>query len=102
MTNETVQPESADQKEADTVERARVTAHVIAALSGVLKQELPDADENTRLFDDLGLDSTSVLELLMLIEDEMAVEFDTDTLEQRHFESVGSLAGYVVEQSAGS
>ncbi|WP_330240995.1 acyl carrier protein [Streptomyces sp. NBC_00525] len=101
MTHETIEP-PATAAASSGAEPDRITAHIIAALTQVLKRDLPEANGDTRLFDDLGLDSTSVLELLMAIEDELSLEFDTDTLEQHHFESVGSLAGYVVEQSAGS
>ena len=68
---------------------------VVRALSRVLGRELPDVTAQTRLFEELSLDSTSVLELLMAIEDDLGVEFDPEGLEQRHFESVGSLSDYV-------
>jgi acyl carrier protein len=68
---------------------------VVRALSRVLSRELPDVTADTRLFDELDLDSTSVLELLMAIEDDIGVEFDPDGLEQHHFATVGSLSSYV-------
>jgi acyl carrier protein len=80
------------------IERSAITSAIAGALSAMLGKDSSEIHEPTRLFDDLGLDSTSVLELLMRLEDELPVEFDTDTLEQRHFETVGSLADYVVEQ----
>ncbi|MGW4892743.1 acyl carrier protein [Kitasatospora sp. NPDC004240] len=81
------------------LDRTVVVARIAESLGEVLKRELDTADESPRLFDDLGLDSTSVLELLMRLEDELDVEFDTDSLEQRHFETVGTLADYVIEQA---
>jgi acyl carrier protein len=71
---------------------------ITAALARVLKVEAASLGESTRLFDDLGLDSTTVLELLMELEDDLAVEFDPDTLEQRHFETVATLATLVAQQ----
>ncbi len=53
----------------------------------------------TRLFDDLDLDSTSVLGLLMALEDSLDMEVDPESLEQHHLETVGSLTDFVVEHS---
>ncbi len=82
------------------LDRATVVSAVITALAQVLKREPDSIAEQTRLLDDLGLDSTNVLELLMNLEDQLGLEFDSDTLEQRHFESVDTLAGYIIEQGA--
>ncbi|MHC0433715.1 acyl carrier protein [Streptomyces sp. O3] len=70
---------------------------LIEALSEVLGEPLPDATEHTRLFDELHLDSTSVLTLLMTLEDTLGLEVDPESLEQHHLETVGALAGYVTE-----
>lgn len=73
-------------------------AAITTAVARVLKRDPAGIEAGTRLFDDLGLDSTSVLELLMELEGELDVEFDADTLEQHHFATVESLAGYVQSQ----
>ena len=73
----------------------RIEAGIVAALSQVLNRELTDVSADTRLFEDLNLDSTSVLELLMVIEEDLGCEFDPDTLDQSHFVTIGTLAGYV-------
>ncbi|WP_395105046.1 acyl carrier protein [Actinomadura sp. SCN-SB] len=72
-----------------------IVRSVIEALAEVLNRELPDADSGTRLFEDLSLDSTAVLELLMAVESRLGVEFDPDTFEQDHFATVGSLSAYI-------
>ncbi|MFV2102043.1 acyl carrier protein [Micromonospora sp. LOL_024] len=74
-----------------------VVASVRAALAAVLKRDAATITPDTRLFDDLGLDSTSVLELLLELENEIGAEFDPDDLEQRHFETVTTLSEYVTE-----
>ncbi|MFE6235997.1 acyl carrier protein [Cellulosimicrobium sp. NPDC057862] len=79
--------------------RERVVGAVVEALSSVLGRPLPDVTEATRLFDDLDLDSTSVLGLLMALEDSLDMEVDPESLEQHHLESVGSLTDFVVEHS---
>ncbi|MEE3918891.1 acyl carrier protein [Micromonospora sp. BRA006-A] len=71
---------------------------MIDAVVAVLNRDSVQVTEQTRLMDELGLDSTNVLELLMHIEDRLNVVIDSDTLEQHHFESVATLADYVIEQ----
>lgn len=70
-------------------------AAVIAALEDVLGRDLTGVTEETRLFDDLSLDSTSVLGLLMALEDSLDMMVDPENLEQSHLETVGSLAAFV-------
>ena len=72
---------------------------VVRALSKVLGRDLHGVTAQTRLFEELNLDSTSVLELLMAIEEDLEVEFDPDGLKQEHFASVGSLSDYVRDAS---
>ncbi|MFI5776801.1 acyl carrier protein [Nocardia sp. NPDC051570] len=81
--------------------QAVLTDKVVTILAGMVKLAPDSLEWGMRLFDDLGLDSTSALELLMRIEDETGIEFDDDTLEQQHFETVGSLVGYTLEQLEG-
>jgi acyl carrier protein len=73
----------------------QVLGHVTTALAEITQQEADKIGPDTRLFDELGLDSTGMLELLMRIEESVGVEFDTDTLEQSHLETAGSLTAYV-------
>lgn len=80
--------------------REQITDEILAALRVVLGTELAGAAEDTRLFEDLGLDSTTVLELLMTVEDRLGVELDAESLEQRHFSTVGTLSGFVYGQLA--
>lgn len=80
--------------------RTEIQTRVIEALSNVVGRELTDITDDTRLFDDLNLDSTSVLGLLMELEDAAEVEVDPDELEQHHLETVGSLTDFVTAQMA--
>jgi acyl carrier protein len=70
-------------------------ATIVAALGEVLKRDTSAVTGETRLFDELGLDSTSVLELLLELEGELGIEFDADTLEQGHFATVDTLTAYL-------
>jgi acyl carrier protein len=82
--------------------REQVTDQILEALRKVLGTELVDAAEDTRLFEDVGLDSTTVLELLMAVEDRLGVELDAESLEQHHFSTVGTLCSFVCGQLAES
>jgi acyl carrier protein len=75
--------------------RAELTVTVIRCLSEVLKTDLPDVTEQTRLFDDLHLDSTASLELLMAVEEAVGVEFDMEELNMDDFRTVGTLVDSV-------
>lgn len=75
----------------------RIVTAIGSALGNVLDNELPEITETTRLFD-LGLDSTSVLELLLQLEDALGQEFDNESLQMTDFETVGTLAGFVLTQ----
>ncbi|WP_019435801.1 acyl carrier protein [Streptomyces sp. AA0539] len=74
---------------------AALTGRVAEALARVLKKDPAEITPESRLFDDLGLDSTSVLELLVELETELDGELDADSLEQEHFETVASLSRYL-------
>jgi acyl carrier protein len=76
--------------------RTELTATIISCLSDVLKRELPDVTEQTRLFDDLHLDSTTSLELLMAVEEAVDVEFDMEELKMDNFQTVGTLTDSVL------
>ncbi|WNI18952.1 acyl carrier protein [Actinacidiphila sp. ITFR-21] len=75
--------------------RSQIINHVSIALSTVLNREVPQLTEESRLFEDLALDSTSVIELLMGLEDTIALEIDPDELEPEVFRTVGSLTDYI-------
>jgi acyl carrier protein len=92
-------PRPAASPAARVKDRGMVAESIILALSTLLSCPAASLHEDTRLFDDLGLDSSVALEVLLELEDRFEIEFDPETLEHRHFESVGSLTEYVVSQS---
>ncbi|MFJ6011993.1 phosphopantetheine-binding protein [Streptomyces sp. NPDC092952] len=75
--------------------RARVLAAVEAALEDVLGRQLGPVPEDTGLFDDLRLDSSSVLELLLLVEDGTGAAVDPETLDIDHLRTIRSFTDYV-------
>jgi acyl carrier protein len=80
-------------------ETDRVVEAVICALTRVLDTDLPELTEQSRLFDELGLDSTGVFELLMQLEELLDMEFDTDNLQMSHFATVRTLADFVASET---
>jgi acyl carrier protein len=75
--------------------REQTVSAIGSALAEVLHHELPELTEETRLFEDLHLDSTGVLELLMAIEENVGIEVDPDSLGMDNFNTVGTLADYI-------
>lgn len=78
------------------MERQEVVATVEVALTEVLEREITGLTEEVRLFEDLHLDSTSVLELLMALEDGMDIVIDPESLDMDDFKSVGTLTSYLL------
>jgi len=82
------------------MDRQSVVAAVGSALSEVLEREVAGLTEETRLFDDMHLDSTSILELLMTLEDSVGFSIDPESLDMDDFASVGTLTDYLQSQQA--
>ncbi|WP_353942652.1 acyl carrier protein [Streptomyces sp. HUAS MG91] len=80
------------------MDEQKVAEHIKISLEAVLNREIGELGPETRLFEDLVLDSTSVLELLMSLEDTIGLEIDPDELDADVFRSFGSLSEYVMNQ----
>lgn len=76
-------------------ERHVVLRAIEEALAEVLEREVRDLPEDTGLFDDLRLDSSSVLELLLLVEESTGAVVDPENLDIDHLRTVRSFADYV-------
>lgn len=77
------------------MDRASILMMVTKALAEVMQRDYSDANEETRLFEDLHLDSTSVLTVLMALEDHTGLEVDPESLQMDDFRTVGTLADYL-------
>lgn len=79
------------------MERSEAIDHIGNGLEKVLNKDVPALSADMRLTEDLGLDSTTVIELLMALEDEVdGLALEPDELEADVFNSVGTLADYLV------
>jgi acyl carrier protein len=79
----------------DPALREQVLEAICSLLPRVLKREVPEASETTTLMDDLGLSSTTGLELVLELEDRLEREISVEDLGRDDFETVGSLATYI-------
>jgi len=77
------------------MDRAEILLGLRRSLSEVLNREVPELREDARLFEDLALDSTSVIELLMVLEDSFGLAIDPEELGPEVFDTVASLADHV-------
>ena len=77
------------------MERKEIISKIRLSLGEVLKRDVSDASEETLLVEDLQMDSTAVLELLMALEDHLDLEVDPEQLQMDDFRTIGTLADYV-------
>jgi acyl carrier protein len=80
----------------DTLERDTAKAAVVKALEENLGRTLDDLDESTSLLDELALDSTGVLGVLISLEDSLDLEIDPDIITEEHLATLGGLVDCVM------
>ena len=81
------------------MERKDVVQALETALTEVLDRPVTGLTGETRLFDDLHLDSTTMLEMLMSLEDSIGLEVDPEDLDVDDFESVDTFTAFVLTQA---
>ena len=72
-----------------------IIEHIRQSLGVALGRAVPDLQETTMLYEDLGLESVGTLELLLDLEHRLGIEVDPEELELEVVRTVGSLADYV-------
>lgn len=75
--------------------RSTIVHTLGAVISRVTGQETGEVSERTRVFDDLNLDSISILEVLVALESEFGIDVDPDALTAQDLETLGAVANYV-------
>lgn len=80
------------------MKREDVISALEAALTEVLERPVAGLSGEVRLFDDLHLDSTTMLEMLMALEDSIGLVVDPDQLEVDDFESVDTFTDFVLSR----
>ncbi|MFD4173298.1 phosphopantetheine-binding protein [Streptomyces anulatus] len=78
------------------MERKDVVQALETALTDVLERPVTGLRGEIRLFDDLHLDSTTMLEMLMALEDSIGLVVDPEELDVDDFESVDTFTDFVL------
>ncbi|HET9518011.1 MAG TPA: phosphopantetheine-binding protein [Actinoplanes sp.] len=73
----------------------RLVGTICGLLPRVLRRQMPEITRDTTLMEDLAMSSTSGLELLLELEEELEIEISVEDLDRTHFATVGTLADYV-------
>jgi acyl carrier protein len=81
------------------LDHALVVATIVAAVATQVRCAPEEIGGQDVLMGELGLDSTSILELLMTVEEELDIELDVDSLLRQHLRTPETLADYIVAQS---
>jgi acyl carrier protein len=80
----------------DTDLRPRVVDSIRMLLPRVLRKQMPEPTEQSRLMEDLGMSSSSTLELMLELEEDLALQIDVEDIDRDDFATVGTLANFVV------
>ncbi|QGQ18360.1 acyl carrier protein [Cellulomonas sp. JZ18] len=80
---------------AGALDRDVVAQAVTRALEETLGRPLTDVEDATSLFDELGLDSTGVLAVLISLEDQLGIEIDPESVDEDHLATFGGLVDCV-------
>ena len=75
--------------------RERVVGSIGTLLPRILKRDMATPPEDSRLFDELGLSSSSTLELLLELEEALEIQIDVEEIDQDDLETIGTLASFV-------
>jgi acyl carrier protein len=79
----------------DPALRAEIIDMTRDLLPRVLKREVTEFSENSALMEDLGMSSTTALELVLELEERLEREISVEDMGREHFATVGTLADYV-------
>lgn len=78
------------------MERQEVVTALETALTEVLEHPVTGLSGEIRLFDDLHLDSTTMLEMLMALEESIGLVVDPEELDVDDFETVDTFTDFVL------
>jgi acyl carrier protein len=85
---------TAQEAGVDTEFRQRVVDVMVTVLANLLERSEP-VTEDSRLMDDLDMDSTLGLELLLETEDRLQIVIDVERMNQDQMLTVGNMATFV-------
>jgi acyl carrier protein len=77
------------------MDREAIVRALETALTDVLERPVTGLRGEVRLFDDLHLDSTTMLEMLMALENSIGLTVDPEELDADDFETVDTFTDFV-------
>ncbi|MFG2785897.1 acyl carrier protein [Streptomyces prunicolor] len=78
------------------MDRQHVVTALESALTDVLERPVTGLTGDVKLFSDLHLDSTTMLEMLMFLEDSIGLVVDPEELDADDFVSVDTFTNFVL------
>jgi acyl carrier protein len=75
--------------------RQRIVDETYVLLPDVLRREFPDVSEETRLMEDLGLTSSTTLELMLGLEENLEIQINVEEIEEDDVGTIGKLATFI-------
>jgi acyl carrier protein len=91
---QTVTPVVDTPPPADAQLRQRIVDETYALAPRVLRREFPELSESTRLMEDLGLTSSTMLELMLELEESLELQINVEDLDE-DVNTIGRLADYI-------
>lgn len=79
----------------DPALRSQIVEHIFTLLPRVLKREVTEPTEEMNLMNDLGMSSTTALELVLELEEALEREISVEDMNREDFDTVGTLATYI-------
>lgn len=76
--------------------RQRIIENFGTMIPRVTRREIPEIPEDAALMADLGLTSSTMLELLLELEEALEIEIDVEEIDEDSAGTVGKLADYIV------
>jgi acyl carrier protein len=79
----------------DTDLRPRILETMFNLLPRVLRRDVPGVSEQTTLMEDLGLTSSTTLELLLELEESLEIQINVEDIGEDDVTNLGALADYI-------
>ncbi|WP_341279701.1 acyl carrier protein [Paenibacillus sp. FSL H8-0537] len=79
-----------------TTLKKEVQENILKVLAKLLKEDAENISLDADLFEEVGIDSTGIIELLLELEIYCSIEFDMEELDPSHLSSVNTLTDYIV------
>lgn len=80
----------------DTVLRQQIADQIRELVPRLVRREIPVISEDDALMADLGLTSSTTLELLLELEEALEIQINVEEIDDENAGTVGKMADYIV------